>query len=96
MIIIISTFITLTGLNADDLIIHTEADELIRPDLVTFLKLYDGYPVEPLAFKVKPRESRYWYCFYSNSNISIRSSVGRCTVFGCPNLKKSGRTKLRP
>ena len=58
---IIGTFTTLTGLNADDLIVHTEADELIRPDLLTFLKLYDGYPVEPLAFKVKPRKGRHWH-----------------------------------
>ena len=54
--IIIGTFLASTGLNSDDLILHTEADELIRPDLLTFLKLYDGYPVEPIAFKVNTTE----------------------------------------
>ena len=31
---------------------YTDGDELPRPELLQFLKLYDGYP-QPIAFKYK-------------------------------------------
>ena len=36
----------------DDLWIYTDNDELIHPELLTFLKLYDGYS-EPVAFQYR-------------------------------------------
>jgi beta-1,4-mannosyl-glycoprotein beta-1,4-N-acetylglucosaminyltransferase len=32
------------GLRDDDLFLTFDADELVKPEVVLFLKLYDGYP----------------------------------------------------
>jgi beta-1,4-mannosyl-glycoprotein beta-1,4-N-acetylglucosaminyltransferase len=40
----------LVGVSNDDLFMYTDGDELPRPDLLQFLKLYDGWP-QPVAFK---------------------------------------------
>jgi hypothetical protein len=34
----------LSGLRPDDLFLYTDSDELPRPELLAFLKLYDGLP----------------------------------------------------
>ena len=39
-------------LKPDDLFMYTDGDELPRPEILQFLKLYDGYP-QPIAFKYK-------------------------------------------
>jgi len=43
---------SLTDLKEDDLFMYTDGDELPRPELLQFLKLYDGYP-QPIAFWYK-------------------------------------------
>ena len=43
---------SLTDLKDDDLFMYTDGDELPRPELLQFLKLYDGYP-QPIAFWYK-------------------------------------------
>ncbi len=32
------------GLHDDDLFLNVDADELIKPEVIQFLRLYDGYP----------------------------------------------------
>ena len=43
---------SLTDLKEDDIFMYTDGDELPRPELLQFLKLYDGYP-QPIAFWYK-------------------------------------------
>ncbi len=40
------------GLREDDLFMYSDGDELPRPELLLFLKLYDGWP-QPVAFKYR-------------------------------------------
>ena len=42
----------LRGVKDDDLFIYNDGDELIRPEVITFLKLYEGF-TDPIGFKYR-------------------------------------------
>ena len=42
----------LKGFQDDDLFIYNDGDELIRPEIITFLKLYEGF-TDPIGFKYR-------------------------------------------
>ena len=42
----------LMDVREDDLFLYTDGDELPRPDILQFFKLYDGWP-QPVAFQYK-------------------------------------------
>ena len=42
----------LNDVREDDLFLYTDGDELPRPEILQFFKLYDGWP-QPVAFQYK-------------------------------------------
>ena len=42
----------LIDVREDDLFLYTDGDELPRPEILQFFKLYDGWP-QPVAFQYK-------------------------------------------
>ena len=56
----------LTDLRPDDLFVYSEPEELIRPEILLFLKLYDGY-TEPITFQFRRAIFGYFWTAQENS-----------------------------
>ena len=50
----------LTDLRPDDIFVYSEPEELIRPEILLFLKLYNGYS-EPVSFKFRRAVFGYFW-----------------------------------
>ena len=50
----------LTDLRPDDIFVYSEPEELIRPEILLFLKLYNGY-TEPIAFRFRRAVFGYFW-----------------------------------
>ena len=50
----------LTDLRPDDIFVYSEPEELIRPEILRFLKLYDGY-TEPITFQFRRSVFGYFW-----------------------------------
>jgi beta-1,4-mannosyl-glycoprotein beta-1,4-N-acetylglucosaminyltransferase len=66
----------LKGVNDDDMFIYNDGDELIRPEILTFLKLYEGF-TDPIGFKYR------WAIFGFFWTIKFESKYYKYRDFEC-------------
>ena len=55
----------LSGLRPDDIFVYSDAEDLVRPEILQFLKLYDGYD-EPVAFNFRWAIYGYFWTVLEN------------------------------
>ena len=71
----------LKGFKDDDLFVYNDGDELIRPEILMFLKLYEGFS-DPVGFKyrwsifgffwtVKPKSKFYKYHTFESAAMTV-------------------------
>ena len=57
----------LIDVREDDLFLYTDGDELPRPEILQFFKLYDGWS-QPVAFQYKWSIYGFFWCFHEFSD----------------------------